>query len=197
MKSLEDLKKIDLNKIDLKNINVNALMSKLTESKDMMGQIVVAGLSIFIFLGLFGDYSTQKKELEVRKKGLLDKAPHIEAQNAAIEKVGTFKSGALKGLTEDELAAALTDMASQNAIEIFAYSPLDVKDDAFSTTVSASIGIKAGSYVDFLKFLRAIDKSPLSLKVGRCSVQSRSQNIQGQTSRIIEVQMHVSSVAIK
>ena len=193
----------DLKNIDLKNIDVNSIVPALLAKKDLLAQAIAVMLAVVVLIALLGNYFSQSQGLKQQVDQLKEKVAAVKTYDDGVVKVKKFLTALPKALDDESLSNQITDFAAHDNMTILSYTPGQRKQDALSEVSTVTINVRAGTYKDFLSFLRAIEKAPYALRIDACSVGVSagkalgSEGAGGAQSDFVDAQIDISSVSIK
>ena len=181
MITLEELQKADLKK----------LIKTVLEKKDVLAQVVVAGISIVVLIAILGNPQGGQYRQEIQQLNAKISVIHDYEQGLKDQKL--FLAALPKELDEDQFSAQIVDYASQSHVNILAFSPTGKKEEGLaklSTVSTLQINIHVDKYKDFLMFLKNIEGSPFALRIDSCFLT-------GKEDKGIDAEMAIAYVSVK
>lgn len=178
MPNLEELKKLDLNK----------LLEIARERKDLLAQASVAVLSAIVLIGLIT--SPQGQEYRQQIQALTAKIAVVKSYEDGARELKLFMEALPKRLNTEQISAQITDYAAQNNISILSFAPQPERQEGVSEVLPVQMNVHADAYADILTFFKAMEGSPFSLRVDSCILSNKE-------GKGIDAQMEISSVGVK
>ncbi len=195
--NIQDLMKLDLQKIDL-----NKLIKLLLDQKQLLVQLIVIAAFIMTLIGLAGLYQEQKTQTQQQTQEFNSKIEVIKEYENVLKQLKSAESVFPQEIDEDQISSEVSDYATQTQVNILSFSSGARKSENLSDVISFQISVKAKTYKSFLAFLQAIESSPYALKVEACSIvpirgDSTESAGADNDNQDMDVQMTISYITVK
>ena len=180
---------------NLKDLDINKVLQMLSAHKVKAVIAGCAAMTVIISLMMFNGYREQAAGHQQQVQALQDKMDVIRRQDRSLKALKAFQAALPQELEDDKLIIQLTDYAARNNVDIINYAPGQNKSEKLYSIYQVRLNVSAGSFSGLLAFVRAIERSPFSLRV-----ESFSSGLKGNTAAAggpVTADMTISSVRVK
>lgn len=156
-------------KIDLKNIDVNQLVSILSEHQVTLINLGLIIGSLLLVGGMFNDNRVKAQGIRLQMSQVQDKLVAIKSRDAAAKDLDKFKSSLPKRLNEFELTTLISNYAKLYHVSIPSLSPAESVDMGLYDAINVKFDASADNFKNMMLFLRQIEKSEYPLRINSWS----------------------------
>ncbi len=158
----------ELSKLDIKDINkldYNKIWRDLKKAPEQLLTIVVILASLLFIAHFCLTKSSELRSVEFQIKDLLNKKKAMDEYNGAKKEHDDLLNNLTKGLSEDELANAITTMAIQRGVRLESFSPARKVTEELYELTSIHLDISSKQYDSIFLFIHDVENSPFNLRI--------------------------------
>jgi len=196
VKDLKDLK-------NLKNIDVSQIKEKLQSRPDLLINLVLIITTLFAVFYTYKKNTTEAKMLKAEVGQLEQRMVVVEQGDRSQEEYDNFLTSFPESLPSDQIINKLSEFAGIHNIQILSFSPANAREENFTEQTTVQLNISSESYVDIVRFIKAIEDSPFSIRVDKFTSTTRSnprqtrQQVDISQATIIEAKIEIASITLK
>lgn len=180
--NLKDLNKIDIH--DLKNIDWRQAKAQLQSRPGLIINILLIGVTLFVVSSAYQKYARLTKSLGREAAELREKADALEKSRLTQKQYDDFLKSVPEVIPGDRMVETLAGFAVNRGVQILSFSPAKERSDNFIHLTNVEIHIASKDYANIILFMRDIETSPYSIRIGKWSGSSGApEEFSGRRSR--------------
>jgi len=159
---------------DIKNIDVSQLKDNVTKRPDILINIILVIVTLFVASHLHSNRGNENKrlksEVEKAKKTLIT----VNQLTKTKEKFDKLIKNFPEPLTEEALIKLLSGFAVKHSIQVISFSPAEKKIYSHWETDSLNLKLSTDNYKNYLKFIKDIENDPHTIRVTSWSIKPQN-----------------------
>lgn len=173
----------DLSEYDIKNVDVGKLIKDLMNRKDILVNIAVILVTLFLFKKVVGVQNKTIIQLKSQTANIKEKMDALADYEAIKKQADNYIDKLPQGIGRvDNIVEKVNELAVSRGIKILSFTPSGKNKDDFYEITRVKLSIEAPRYEDAAYFVSDIEKSDLNLRVENWSISLGQRRRRGRRS---------------
>lgn len=176
--------------IDIRNMTPQDLLNLLMSKKVVFASLIIIVVGFLVIFVFINNYARSKDQIQAQMNEMQAKLGVIATYRSSKTQFEEFQNTLPKGVGDDVMVDAISDVAISSNVEIKSFSKVNVVPSQYYDLASVDVSIFLKDYKDLIGFMQALETSKVAFLIDTYRVEGVSEDG-------VTVSMKISTIKTK